>query len=140
MTIIVADGHNATPLGKVHNVPVKFGGVTIAITMIVVETDSYDVVLGNDFLKQVNAIVDFNAEKMRIKYRGRRFEVPLNINKGVRPAMKQESDSENEEVHVAQVEKDSTLGYITDNEENEWETYGYRMLTKKERNTLVNRN
>src|ERR1700748_3914024 len=97
MTIIVADGHNATPLGKVHNVPVKFGGVTIAVTMIIVKTDSYDVVLGNDFLKQANAIVDFNAEKMRIKYWGRRFEVSLNINNGERPAMKQEGDSEDEE-------------------------------------------
>src|SRR3954466_14248489 len=62
--------------------------------MIVVDIISYEVVLRNEFLKKVNATIDFNAEKMRIRYRGRRFEIPIDIRKGIHPPMIQESEDE----------------------------------------------
>lgn len=71
LTITVADGHEAVPLGRVFSVPVKFGPATINMDMIVVDTTSYELVLGNDFFKKTKAVIDLNAEKMRIRHRGR---------------------------------------------------------------------
>ena len=62
--------------------------------MIVVDTTSYEVILRNEFLKKVNATIDFNAEKMHIHYRGRRFEIPIDIRKGIHPLIIQESEDE----------------------------------------------
>src|SRR4051794_17314162 len=92
--MIVADDYKSTPLGKVFNVSVKIAGATIGINMIVVDTTSYEVVLRNGFLKKVNATINFNAEKMYIYYRGRRFEIPIDIRKGIYSPMIQESEDE----------------------------------------------
>jgi predicted aspartyl protease len=45
-------------LGRVDEVPVKVGGVHCTMTFMVVDTDSYDVLLGLDFLIKIGAIVD----------------------------------------------------------------------------------
>ena len=50
MTIVVADGYKATPLGKVEEVPIKFGPIIIIMNMVIVNTTTYDAILGNDFL------------------------------------------------------------------------------------------
>ena len=63
-TMIVADGHKSRPLGRVFELPIQFGPMIIPIRAIVVDTDSYDLVLGNTWLKKVRAIIDFGALKM----------------------------------------------------------------------------
>jgi hypothetical protein len=45
-------------LGRIDEVPVKVGGVKCTMTFMVVDTDSYDVLLGLDFLMKIGAIVD----------------------------------------------------------------------------------
>src|SRR3954462_12855758 len=94
--MIVADGYKSTPLGKVFNVPVKILGATISINMIIVDTTSYEVVLGNGFLKKVKATIDFNAKRIHIHYRRRKFEIPIDIRKGVHLLMIQETEDDNE--------------------------------------------
>src|SRR4051812_31541146 len=49
-TMVVADGHVSRPLGRVFELPVQFGPVTISIGAMVVNTNSYDLVLGNTWL------------------------------------------------------------------------------------------
>src|SRR5271170_5384984 len=71
------------------------------MNMVVIDTTSYDAVLGTDFLTKSKATIDFDAEKMRIKSKGRRFEIPINIKKGIRPAMVQSEESD-QEVYVNQ--------------------------------------
>src|SRR5207302_5932294 len=95
--MIVADKYKLVSLGKVFNVPIKITGATIGINMLVVDTTSYEVVLGIGFLKKIKATIDLNAERMRVRYRGRRFEIPIDIKKGVRPPMIQEIEEEDEE-------------------------------------------
>jgi len=45
-------------LGKIDEVPMKVGGVQCTMNFMVVDTDSYDVLLGLDFLIKIGAIVD----------------------------------------------------------------------------------
>src|SRR3954453_6105442 len=52
-TMIVADGRKARSLGWVSELPIQFGPVTIPIGAIIVNTNSYEVVLGNTWLKKV---------------------------------------------------------------------------------------
>ena len=130
LTITVADGHKAVPIGRIFDVPVKFGAVIIVMNMVVVDTTSYDAVLGTDFLTKSKAVIDFDAEKMRIKSKGRRFEIPINIKKGIRPAMVQ-SDESDQEVYVNQTsmpmneEKNllPAIRYLTLEEQNEMTTF-----------------
>jgi hypothetical protein len=54
-------------LGRIDEIAVNVGGVDCAMTFMVVDTDSYDVLLGLDFLIKIGAVVD--VEKGRIQIR-----------------------------------------------------------------------
>ncbi len=45
-------------LGRIDEVPVKVGGIQCIMTYMVVDINSYDVLLGLDFLIKIGAIVD----------------------------------------------------------------------------------
>jgi hypothetical protein len=45
-------------LGRINEIPIKVGGVQCTMTFMVVDTDSYDVLLGLDFLMKIGTIVD----------------------------------------------------------------------------------
>src|SRR5437588_3585525 len=47
-TMSVADGYTTIPLGRVFDLPIRFGKVTIPADAIVVNTEAYDIILGND--------------------------------------------------------------------------------------------
>jgi predicted aspartyl protease len=53
-----ASGVITQTLGRIDEVAVSVGGVNCAMTFIMVDTDSYDVLLGLDFLMKIGAIVD----------------------------------------------------------------------------------
>jgi predicted aspartyl protease len=54
-------------LGRIDEVPVKVGGVQCTITFMVVDTDSYDVLLGLDFLIKIGAIVDVEHGLIQVR-------------------------------------------------------------------------
>jgi predicted aspartyl protease len=72
MVYITADGTRATPLGKIREVPIKIGGATIPVDVIVTSATNYDILIGNQWLHKARAIIDLNAQKMQINYRGRK--------------------------------------------------------------------
>jgi predicted aspartyl protease len=57
-TYKTASGVVTQALGRIDEVPVKIGGVRCAMTFMVVDTNSYDVLLGLDFLMKIGAVVD----------------------------------------------------------------------------------
>jgi predicted aspartyl protease len=57
-TYKTASGVVTRALGRIDVVPVKVGGVQCTMTFMVVDTDSYDVLLGLDLLIKIGAIVD----------------------------------------------------------------------------------
>jgi len=62
-----ASGVITQALGRIDEIVVSVGGVDCAMTFMVVDTDSYDVLLGLDFLIKIGAVVD--VEKGRIQIR-----------------------------------------------------------------------
>ena len=78
-TLIVADGHTAVPVGKVRDLPTRFGKLIVPVPAIVVDTTSYDLVIGNDWLKKVQVIIDLGARKMRIQWKGRKYDILIDI-------------------------------------------------------------
>jgi predicted aspartyl protease len=55
-------------LGRIDEVPVKVGGVQHAMTFMVVDMDSYDILLGLDFLMKIGAVVDVERGLIQVKH------------------------------------------------------------------------
>ncbi len=77
-----ASGVLTQALGRINEVAVSVGGVNCAMTFIVVDTDSYDVLLGLDFLMKIGAVVDVERGLIQIRRGpGTNVEVlPLTVN------------------------------------------------------------
>ena len=75
----VANGQKDTALGIIQDVPVSIHGLTITTDMIVTNANTYDVILGTEWLAKANAIIDINASAMRIDYRGVEKDVMLDM-------------------------------------------------------------
>jgi len=54
-------------LGRIEEVPIKVGGVQCRMTFIVVDTDSYDVLLGLDLLIKIGVIVDVEQGLIQVR-------------------------------------------------------------------------
>ncbi|CAK9200632.1 unnamed protein product [Sphagnum troendelagicum] len=55
-------------MGRIDEVSVKTGCVQCAMTFMVVDTDSYDVLLGLDFLIKIGAIVDVERGLIQVRH------------------------------------------------------------------------
>src|SRR5207249_11916507 len=92
----------------------------IPITAIVIDTDSYDLVLGNTWLRKVRAILDFGALKMQFTWKGRTFDVAIDIHRGIRPRfIDDEEDGEYNIVQVTNKPPRNERRYLTTEECNE---------------------
>jgi predicted aspartyl protease len=67
-TYKTASGVITQALGRIDEVPVKVGGVQCSMTFMVVDTDSYDVLLGLDFLIKIGAIVDVERGLIQVRH------------------------------------------------------------------------
>lgn len=82
-TIIIADGCRDMPLEKVTNLPIRFSKLIIPMNAIIVDTTSYDLVIGNDWLTKVRDIINIDAQKIYIYWKGRYYEIPINLECGI---------------------------------------------------------
>jgi predicted aspartyl protease len=55
-------------LSKIDKVPIKVGGVLCTMTFIVIDTNSYDILLGLDFLIKIGAIVDVERGLIQVRH------------------------------------------------------------------------
>ncbi len=67
-TYKTASGVVTQALGRIDEVPVKVRGVQCAMTFMVVDTDSYDVLLGLDFLMKIGAVVDVERGLIQVRH------------------------------------------------------------------------
>ncbi len=63
-----ASGMVTQAMGRIDEVSVKAGGVLCTMTFMVVDTDSYDVLLGLDFLIKIGAIVDVERGLIQVRH------------------------------------------------------------------------
>jgi len=75
-TYKIASGIVTQALGRIDEVPVKVGGVQCTMTFMVVNIDSYDVLLGLDFLMKIGAIVDVEQGLIQVR-KGPRTDVEV---------------------------------------------------------------
>jgi hypothetical protein len=66
-TYKTASGAVTQALGRISNVPIKVGGVNCKMTFMVVDTDSYDILLGLDLLIKIGAIVDVEQGLIQVR-------------------------------------------------------------------------
>ncbi len=66
-TYKTASGVVTQALGRIREVPIKVGGVHCNMTFMVVDTDSYDVLLGLDLLIKIGAIVDVEQGLIQVR-------------------------------------------------------------------------
>jgi dUTPase len=71
---------------------------------VVVDASTYDLLIGNEWLAKAHAIVDMGARKMQIEWKGRKYEVPLDTERGIRPKM---VDNEDDDYLLAQFQRES---------------------------------
>ena len=82
-TLIIADRYTAVPLGRVRDLPIKFGKLIIPSLAVVVDTTSYNLVIGNDWLTKTKAIIDMGARKMQVHWKGWKYEIPIDAERGI---------------------------------------------------------
>jgi predicted aspartyl protease len=66
-TYKTASGVVTQALGRIDEVPVMVGGVQCTMTFMVVDIDSYGVLLGLDFLMKIEAIVDVERGLIQVR-------------------------------------------------------------------------
>jgi predicted aspartyl protease len=67
-TYKTASGIITQALGRIDEIPVKVGGMKCAMTFMVVDTYSYDVLLGLDFLMKIGAVVDVKRGLLQVRH------------------------------------------------------------------------
>jgi DNA damage-inducible protein 1 len=80
-TYKTASGVVTQALGRIDEVPIKVEDVQCTMTFMVVDTDSYDVLLGLDLLIKIGAVVDVERGLIQVRHGpGTRVEVlPLTV-------------------------------------------------------------
>ncbi len=66
-TYKIASGVVTQTLGRIDEVPMMVGGVQCTMTLMVVDTNNYDVLLGLDFLIKIGAIVDVERGLIQVR-------------------------------------------------------------------------
>ena len=121
----VADGRSSTPLGRVFQLPIQFGKLVIPSEALVVDTRTYDLLIGNDWITAVKAVIDMGNRRMMISWKGREEHVPIDTEKGIRPS-KQENWSDEEEEESEEEEGEyNVVQFQEKQEEGHW-SYGYK--------------
>src|SRR5215469_11398446 len=83
--IIDVMGNKSAPLGVVYQVPVKIRDITVPINMIVTNSAEYNVLLGNEWLKKVNANINYGSSTITIKYEGLQQKIPVTCTQKLDP-------------------------------------------------------
>jgi len=66
-TYKTASGAVTQALGRIEEVPIKVGGVQCSMTFMIVDTDSYDILLGLDMLIKIGAILDVEQALIQVR-------------------------------------------------------------------------
>ena len=112
-TIMVnVNGERRRPLGKVTNVPLRIMGKIISFDAIVTRTDSYDAIVGNDWLEKTDAEISYKNKIMTLYWGDHAINVPIEFHQS--PKIRTESVNNDESEEEYEEEE-----YEENNEEDE---------------------
>jgi ADP-ribose pyrophosphatase YjhB (NUDIX family)/predicted aspartyl protease len=83
--IIDVTGKKSAPLGLVRQVPIKIRDIETTMDMIVTESQEYNVLLGNIWLKYVNALINYKNNTIKIDYDGQSQTIPVTCTQKMDP-------------------------------------------------------
>lgn len=72
--IISANGSTTASLGKIIDLPIVIEEENIPITVEVMETEAYNILLGNDWLKKAGASYDWKNQELTINWRNQKIK------------------------------------------------------------------
>jgi predicted aspartyl protease len=127
-TLILANGAREMPIGIVSDLPVKVNNVVIHTTAHVIDCGNKYFILGNDWLRQLHASIDYGEECLTFYHQEETIMVPLRFTreckpkKSKRPKVKEKvtieplSNSIESETEESAESQDSDVETITDEE------------------------
>jgi hypothetical protein len=124
-TVMVnVNGERRRPLGAVSDIPLKILDCIILMDAIVMNANSYSIIVRNDWLRKTKAILDYNNNLMTIEWNGQALEVatkcremPHHITSIKILNMKVEEEAKNaEKTSEEEMEEESEEEYESDNE------------------------
>jgi hypothetical protein len=77
MVIVTANGTRVRALGMITTLPVSISHMLIKTPVHVLDSKDEVLILGNNWLRKVDAIVNWQQEKLTISHKGRTVNVPL---------------------------------------------------------------
>ncbi|CAB4482538.1 unnamed protein product [Rhizophagus irregularis] len=127
--IKTANGTRVRSLGEIQNLPLKVRNLIIKTNVQIIESSDSVFILGNNWMRKVNAALDWDKKTLTIRYNGRSTTVPVIFTLPKPIKMKQsfeyddEEEYESEELEEAQIYMSDFSGYSTEEslEFNPWE-------------------
>src|SRR5436190_15635145 len=77
LVIITANGEYVHPLGKISALPVTIGSMTVETPVQVLDSSDEVLIIGNDWLNQMDAVLDWKKERLSITGRNTTVTVPV---------------------------------------------------------------
>ena len=97
MLVLTANGAKAKSLGIVDNVEILIGSIRVLTSFQVLESKDSILILGNDWLRNNNAMLDWNKEILTLRQNGRSMKVPVQFTKASKMTIREEEyESEDE--------------------------------------------
>ncbi|CAB5194302.1 unnamed protein product [Rhizophagus irregularis] len=127
--IKTANGTRVRSLGEIQNLPLKVRNLIIKTNVQIIESSDSVFILGNNWMRKVNAALDWDKKTLTIRYNGWSTTVPVIFTLPKSIKMKQsfeyddEEEYESEELEEAQIYMSDFSGYSTEEflEFNPWE-------------------
>ncbi|CAB4418407.1 unnamed protein product [Rhizophagus irregularis] len=127
--IKTANGTRVRSLGEIQDLPLKVRNLIIKTNVQIIESSDSVFILENNWMRKVNAALDWNKKMLTIRYNGRSTTVPVIFTLPKPIKMKQsfeyddEEEYESEELEEAQIYMSDFSGYSTEEslEFNPWE-------------------
>lgn len=81
VTMTNINGVRSVPLGAIDNFPITIGTATIPIKVDVTESTTYSVIAGNDWLRLVQATIDYSTASLTIRHEQKVIHIPCTYQK-----------------------------------------------------------
>src|SRR4051794_36747301 len=96
------NGEKRRPLGAVTGIPLKIAGHVIPFDAVITEADSYAAIVGNDWLKEAQAIINYRKGLLTLYWNKQNVIVPVECHQMLHDRIIKKSD--NEEIDETEME------------------------------------
>jgi len=129
--LFMANSQKEPSLGVIKDVPITLGACTITIDVIVIESTTYDIILGNNWLKKAHAELSYNKSTLTIYLHGSRHVIPVDFNRGIPSQMEEDSpDEDSDDDPEPAMESDEELVNVIQEDPMETRAQNWRKFTK----------